>query len=241
MTCLGFQYKEGDTYTEEGAELCSRGFHACEDPIDCFQYYDPANSEYHEVELDETAPERKEDSKVVGKRITIGAKMSIAQMVQASIDFRLSKTTIEPAASATGDSGAASATGDRGAASATGDRGAASATGYRGAASATGYGGAASATGYGGAASATGYGGAASATGDSGAASATGDSGIALAAGFACKAMGALGCWIVLAERVWDDNENYYRIKAVKAYEVDGKKIMPGKWYMLKDGKPIEV
>ena len=178
MTCLGFQYKEGDTYTEEGAELCSRGFHACEDPIDCFQYYDPANSEYHEVELDETAPERKEDSKVVGKRITIGAKMSIAQMVQASIDFRLSKTTIEPAASATGDSGAASA---------------------------------------------------------------TGDSGIALAAGFACKAMGALGCWIVLAERVWDDNENYYRIKAVKAYEVDGKKIMPGKWYMLKDGKPIEV
>ena len=277
MTCRGFQYKEGETYTEEKASLCNSGFHACEDPVDCFAYYDPAQSVFHEVELDDVDGARDSDSKVAAKKITIGAKIDFASMIKASIDFRLSKTTEEKggratgyrgAASATGDSGAASATGDSGAASATGYRGAASATGYRGAASATGYRGAASATGYSGAASATGHSGAASATGYSGAASATGHSGaasatghrgaasatghrgaasatgkagIALAAGVGCKAMGALGCWIVLTERVWDDEGNYYRIKEVRALEVDGVNIKPEVWYMLKDGEVVEV
>ena len=88
---------------------------------------------------------------------------------------------------------------------------------------------------------ATGYSGAASATGDRGAASATGKAGIALAAGVECKAMGALGCWIVLTERVWDEVEKYYRIKEVRALEVDGVNIKPEVWYMLEDGKVIEV
>ena len=144
------------------------------------------------------------------------------------------------AASATGNYGAASATGDRGAASATGFQGAASATGNYGAASATGNYGAASATGDRGAASATGFQGAASATGDRGAASATGKDSIALAAGYRCKAKGAIGCWIVLAERgEW--NGNTYPIKEVKAFEVDGKKVKADTWYMLVNGELKEV
>ena len=223
MTCRGFQYKEGETYTEDKAELCNCGFHACEDPVNCFNYYDPAESVFHEVELDEVSSERESDTKVAAKKITIGAKVDFASMVKASIDFRFSKTTEEKGGHATGDSGAASATGYRGAASATGISGAASATGISGAASATGDSGAASATGY------------------SGAASATGKAGIALAAGVECKAMGALGCWIVLTERVWDNAEGYYRIKEVRALEVDGVNIKPEVWYMLKDGEVIEV
>ena len=205
MTCRGFQYKEGETYTEENASLCNSGFHACEDPVDCFVYYDPANSVFHEVELDEVSDERDTDSKVAAKKITIGAKIDIASMVKASIDFRFSKTTEEKGGHATGYRGAASATGDSGAASATG------------------------------------YSGAASATGDRGAASATGKAGIALAAGVECKAMGALGCWIVLTEREWDNEGQYYRIKEVRALEVDGVNIKPEVWYMLKEGEVIEV
>ncbi|WP_417177397.1 hypothetical protein [Bacteroides sp.] len=151
-----------------------------------------------------------------------------------------SATGDQGAASATGDRGAASATGNQGAASATGDRGAASATGYQGAASATGDRGAASATGYQGAASATGDRGAASATGNQGAASATGKDSIALAAGYGCKAKGAIGCWIVLAERgEWDGDT--YPIKEVKAFEVDGEKVKADTWYMLVNGQLKEV
>lgn len=109
-----------------------------------------------------------------------------------------------------------------------------------GAASATGFQGAASATGDRGAASATGFQGAASATGDRGAASATGKDSIALAAGYRCKAKGAIGCWIVLAERgEW--NGNTYPIKEVKAFEVDGKKVKADTWYMLVNGELKEV
>ena len=47
MTCRGFQFKEGETYKEENAKLCESGFHACEDPIDCFNYYNPNESVLH--------------------------------------------------------------------------------------------------------------------------------------------------------------------------------------------------
>ena len=56
MTCRGFQFKEGETYTEEKSELCNSGFHACEDPIYCLWYYSHTdNAVFHEVELDEVS------------------------------------------------------------------------------------------------------------------------------------------------------------------------------------------
>lgn len=49
MTCRGFQFEEGKSYEEKEVKLCSKGFHACENPIDCLNYYRPSNSVYHEV------------------------------------------------------------------------------------------------------------------------------------------------------------------------------------------------
>ena len=147
MTCRGFKYEEGKSYETDKAKLCERGFHACKHPLDCFKFYDPNSSVYHEVELDGEIDDKNETvTKVAATKIKIGARLSIAGLVKAAIDFTKSHIKKEAkadegfgAASATGDSGAASATGDSGAASATGDSGAASATGYSGAASATGY------------------------------------------------------------------------------------------------------
>ena len=93
MTCRGFQFEEGKTYHEDSAELCRNGFHACEDPLDCFSYYEPAKSVYHEVELDEVADEeRLNDSKICGKTIKIGAKLDIAGICKAHFEFVKSKT-----------------------------------------------------------------------------------------------------------------------------------------------------
>ena len=192
MTCRGFQYKEGETYHEDIADLCHKGFHACERPLDVLEYYSPNSSVYHEVELDDVSEQREEDSKVCAKFIKIGAKVDITTLVEATVDYTVSKC--DPvksqhakknrgAASATGWNGAASATGDKGAASAIGDKGAASATGDWSVASATGSRGVASATGRRGAASATGSRGIVSATGDYSVASATGDWSVASATG----------------------------------------------------------
>jgi len=92
--------------------------------------------------------------------------------------------------------------------------------------------GAASATGASGAASATGYSGAASATGDRGAAEVSGKHSIACGLGFDCKTRGAVGCWIVLAEREYKDNDGWVII-CVKSARVDGKKIKADTWYKL--------
>ena len=82
----------------------------------------------------------------------------------------------------------------------------------------------------------TGYQSAATNTGDRSAATVEGKESIAIAAGFESKASGSLGCWIVLTER--DDN---YCIVSVKAFKVDGKRILSGQFYTLKNGKAIKA
>ena len=56
MTCRGFQFKEGETYTVDGAPvLCKHGFHFCTDLALTFQYYtfnvSPTENLYAEVEV----------------------------------------------------------------------------------------------------------------------------------------------------------------------------------------------
>ena len=93
LTCRGFQYKEGETYHTEEAELCEKGFHACENPLDCFGYYEPGESVYHEVEVDELAEGEREDSKVCGKTIKIGAALDVAGICKAHFEYVSSRTT----------------------------------------------------------------------------------------------------------------------------------------------------
>ena len=233
LKCRDFQYEIGKTYEEPTAELCEKGFHACEYPLDVFEYYSPGNmSRYCEVDLDEVSGKKDvEDSKRCGKKIAVKAEIDIAGLVKAAVDYTMEKAIPENSEHATGDQSAASATGDRSAASATGWQSAASATGDRSAASATGDRSAASTTG---------RLSAASATGDRSAASATGEESVAAALGNGSKAKGALGCWIVLAEWGIGEEFNLHR-KDVQCFKVDGETVKPNTWYTLKDGRPVEV
>ena len=133
MTCKDFQYEEGKSYHEDKAVCCETGFHACEYPLDCLSYYEPNDSVYHKVELSGDTDKNTEDSKVCATDITVGARLSIAGLVQAAIDFTMKRVKKE--ASSNDDYGASSATGNCGASSATGNCGASSATGYKGASS----------------------------------------------------------------------------------------------------------
>ena len=128
MTCRGFQYEE------ETADACHSGFHACEYPLDCFNYYSPNESVYHEVVQSGEFDRGEDDSKVASTKIKVGVRLDIAGLVKAAIDFTMSRVKKEAgsdedcgASSATGYCGASSATGYCGASSATGDYGASSA------------------------------------------------------------------------------------------------------------------
>ena len=230
MTCRGFQFEEGKTYEHEGEiKLCESGFHACEDPLDIFEYYDPANSEFHEVELDGVSDERREDTKVAAKKITIGARLGIDKIIKACVEFRFSKIEKELKNS-----------GYKGAASNSGNNGAASNSGYKGVASNSGNKGAASNSGDYGAASNSGDYGVASNLGNKGVAETSGEHSIAISVGYDSKARGALGTWLVLAERdKWDGAG--FPIKDVKTFKVDGEQVKADTWYKLENGVLIET
>ena len=108
MQCRGFQFEEGKTYElpeGETAKLCKRGFHACENPLDCWEYYNLLDSEFHEVELEDVADEKANDTKVCGRKITIGAKLDIKGIVQASIEFVMNSVKSAKRKSSMSDAG----------------------------------------------------------------------------------------------------------------------------------------
>ena len=140
--CRDFQYKVGENFTHDGSvKACESGFHACEYPLDVFEYYPPAGSRFAVVKQYGELSRHDDGSKVASKSISIMAEISISGLVEAAIEYtsrRCKPVDPESPASATGTQGAASATGYKGSASATGDHGAASATGIASIAAATG-------------------------------------------------------------------------------------------------------
>ena len=222
MTCKDKQYEEGKEYTEERAKACDCGMHACEYPLDCFKYYDPANSVYHAVEQGGELSKNGDDSKVASTYMRIGARLDVRGLVKAAIEYTRSRTTTEytdPKMATAGYRGAATAgnygaatAGNYGAATA-GDSGAATA-GDRGAATAGNYG-------------------AATSRGSS----ASGKNGLSVARGNNVRVKGGLGAILVIAE----ENESDYDIKHWKAVVVDGENVKADTWYKLEDGDLVEV
>ena len=236
-----FQYEIGKTYEKPKAELCRHGFHACEAPLDVLGYYSPGNgSRYFEAELEDVSPERKSDSKVCGKKITLGAEIGIPGLVKAHVEYvkehidkgnKQTNTGYFSAATNTGNRSAATNTGDCSAATNTGNRSAATNTGNRSAATNTGYCSAATNTGDFSAATNTGY--------CSAATVGTGES-VAVVTGYKSKAKAGVGSAIVVCERgEW--NGKTYPLLSIKAAIIDGETLKPDTWYMLKDGEFVEV
>ena len=230
MTCRGFQYEIGKAYETDAADLCSIGFHACENPLDCFGHYAPATSRYCEVEIEDNGQRSPEDSKVVGKKIKIGAELSTEQICK--LHFEYVRSRCDPAkTNAAGDRESASA-GRYGSASA-GDGGSASAGRY-GSASAGWYGSASA--GWYGSASAGEYGSASA--GDYGVSasrgsSSAGENGVAAARGKHAKVRGGIGSVLVVCV----EKKDSYDIAEWKAAVVDGERIRPDTWYTVENGE----
>ena len=176
LKCRDFQYEIGKEYTEEKADICNCGFHACEFPMDVFGYYPPSDSRYCEVDLEENGQKSSDDSKRVGKKISVKAEIGIAGIIKAGVEYIKEQVNWEDdKATNTGDQSAATNTGNRSAATNTGYQSAATNTGYQSAATNTGNWSAATNTGNWSAATNTGDRSAATNTGDQSAATNTGN------------------------------------------------------------------
>ena len=69
----------------------------------------------------------------------------------------------------------------------------------------------------------------------------TGEDSVIMCAGNKSKAKAEIGSWITLAEWKWSDKKNRYVPICVKTEYVDGVSIKADTWYLLKDGKFVEV
>ena len=229
LVCRGKQYAENTVFEEDDAEICQSGMHFCALPHLVFSYYAPSeNHEFAEVEaLDD--PVTDDDAKYCSKKLRIGAKISVFDMVKASVCAFFERVNFAgKIAEATQVDGAANA-GDLGAANA-GAWGAANA-GYRGAANAGNWG----------AANAGAWG--AANAGDCGAAIArkegqasVGRNGIAAVIGNGGNVSGKVGAILLLVDT--DDDGNTLDFAAVK---VDGGTIKENTWYKLEGGNIVEV
>ena len=227
LRCRGFQYEVGGEYTEETAELCNRGPHACENPLDTLRYYRPGDSRYCEVEIEDNGQRSSYDSKVCGKHIKIGAEIGLKGVINAGVRFVFDKCESATEENASGWRGNADASGDSGNAAASGERGNAAASGNLGNAAASGDSGNAAASGWSGTAVVTGF---------AGRATALGEQCLAVAWGEDSLARGTVGNWIVVSER--DDDGNIIDVKIAK---VDGDTVKADTWYKLVNGEIMEA
>ena len=246
MTCRGFAYKEGETYETDRAELCETGFHACENPLDVFVYYPPCDengnlNKFHEVELDGVSDRRDNDTKVVAKKIKIGAEINFfglakahVEWVKRNLDGSKKKVNSGDSSSAvnSGDSSSAVNSGDSSSAVNSGDRSSAVNSGYSSSAVNSGY--RSSAVNSGDSSSAVNSGYRSSAVN-------SGKDGIAVAWGVAGKAKAARGSYIALAEWAYDAGKCEYVLKCAKMHKVDGKTVKPDTFYTLENGHFVEV
>ena len=225
LKCRGFAYEIGKDYEQDGKiKCCNNGFHACEFPLDVFNYYAPGeNSRYCTVTQSGVTDKEEGDSKVASSKIHIETEIGLDGIIKAGVKFILDKVNWKnQKESNTGDQSAATNTGDCSAATNTGNCSAATNTGDYSAATNTGD-----------------YS-AATNTGDQSAAKVSGKESVAIVTGRDSKAAGALGDWIVLTERgEW--NGDTCPIKEVKAFKVDGEKIKADTFYKLVDGEAVEA
>ena len=263
LVCRGKQYAENTVFEEDTAKICESGMHFCENPFDVLTHYgfvadNGELNEYAEVEALEDA--QTDDQKIFcTKKLKVGAKLGIAGLVNAFVDFTLNKIKKDSTATNTNNCSTATNTGNYSAATNTGSYSAAMNTGNfsvamntGGYSVATNTGGYSVATNTGSYSVATNTGSysvamntgdysAATNTGSDSAATNTGKSGFAISTGIEGKAKGALGCYIAVAEWTYDESANEYKLSGFEAHEVDGKTIKPDTFYSLKNGKFVAV
>ena len=88
LKCLDFQYEIGKEYEMDGEiKVCSRGFHACESPLEVFDYYPMIGSRFCEVEQDGNISKEDRGTKICSSKIKIKAELKLADMINLGVEW----------------------------------------------------------------------------------------------------------------------------------------------------------
>jgi hypothetical protein len=86
--CRDFQYEVGKTYEMDGnIKCCGRGFHACESPMEVFDYYDMLTSRFAAVEQSGEIDKKNNSTKICSSRIKIKAELKLADIINLGVEW----------------------------------------------------------------------------------------------------------------------------------------------------------
>ena len=106
LKCKEFQYEIGKKYEMGGLiDICIRGFHACEAPLEVLQYYPPTTSRFCEVEQSGTVVKSSHCTEIDSSEIKIVKEISVSELIDAHIKYAKSHVKI----ARSGDNGVSSA------------------------------------------------------------------------------------------------------------------------------------
>ena len=230
MQCSGFQYEVGKEYKMGGnIKCCERGFHACESPMEVWDYYDMLNSRYAEVEQSGKIDKEDNSTKVCSSKIKISAELKLADIIKLGVEW-IKDVTSPSKVKATGelnDNGGDSAKiGSSGDYAKIGSSGYSAKIGSSGDSAKIG---------------SSGYSAKIGSSGNYAQIDSTGEDSVVMCAGNKSIAKATVGSWITLAEWKWNDKKKRNVPVCVKTEYVDGENIKADTWYQLKNGKFVEV
>ena len=88
MQCRGFQYEVGKEYDMDGdIQCCKRGFHACESPMEVWDYYDMLTSRFAEVEQSGKISTETDSTKICSSHIKIKAELKLADIINIGVEW----------------------------------------------------------------------------------------------------------------------------------------------------------
>ena len=213
MRCRGFQYEVGKEYDMNGdIECCKRGFHACESPMEVWDYYDMLTSRFAEVEQSGKISAEGRTTKICSSHIKIKAELKLADIINIGVEWLKDLTSpskIKDDSTALNDDGF-----DKKQIGSSGDY---AKIGSSGNSAQIG------------------------SSGDSAKIDSTGEDSVIMCAGLRSVAKAKIGSWITLAEWARDDRKGRWVPVCVKTERVDGIKIKPDTWYKLQDGEFVEA
>ena len=253
LVCRGKQYAENTTFEEKGGNLCGSGMmHYCTNPLDCLDYYPLINdngelNDFTTVTAEE--PPVGDGKKYATKKLHVGAKLDLKGFIKAAFSFLWESSEYEENIKSS-DSAQLAASGYSAKLAASGDSAKLAASGYYAQLAASGYSAQLAASGDYAQLAASGYSAKLAASGDyaqlaasgySAQLAASGKDSIVAGIGIDNIGKAALGCWLVLAEWVWNREKERYVPACVKAAQVDGEKLKPDTYYKIENGEFTEV
>jgi len=212
LQCRGFQYEVGKEYKIDGEiSVCERGFHACENPLEVFDYYDMLNSRFCKVEQTGDIEKEEGTTKICSSKIKIVAELKLADMIKLGVEWLKEVTSPSKIKTNEKDSGNYAKIGSSGDSAQIGSSGDSAKIGS------------------------SGYYAQIGSSGDYAQIGSSGEYSVICCAGKNSIAKAKKGSWITLSE--WSDNIPI----CVNTEYVDGEKIKEDTWYKLEKGEFIEV